>query len=313
MLTERDDLRHPHDPDPRWRESLYFNFLVPDAGLGGALYVRVDPNAALSSMFVLVYRGFEPAPVYFYAREEALRPGFELDDFSVAGLRIKRLQPMHRFAATFADGAAATIQLTFTGIHPAFDYARHKGGAGAAIATNRFEQTGRVEGTLRLAGKEFPLKGFGQRDHSWGVRDWYLVQHYKWFAIQAGEKSALQLLYTIVRGEISYKGYVFDGAEMVPIVHADITTSYGADAITQQHIAASILDERGRTTELAGRTYALATLPMDRSLLFEGAGRFAINGEPGAGIAEYLWHGSYVEHLKKFGMDAAWEQGGKEA
>ena len=33
--------------------------------------------------------------------------------------------------------------------------------------------------------------------------------------------------------------------------------------------------------------------------------RFKVNGEPGAGIAEYLWHASYVDHVKKFGMDAA--------
>lgn len=305
MLSEQDDLRHAANADPRWRESLYFNFLVPDASLGGAVYIRVDPNATLSPMFVMVYRGFEATPVYFYAREEPLPPDLELDDFSVAGLHIKRLQPMHKFSLSFADRDAATLDLTFTSIHPAFDYARHVGGSGPAIATNRLEQAGRVQGTLRLAGKEFPIAGFGQRDHSWGVRDWYLIQHYKWIAVQAGETSALQLLYAIVRGEASYKGYVFYGADVAAIVRADVTTSYGADAISQRHVAASILDERGRTTVLEGDVYALTTLPMDLSLLFEGAGRFSINGQEGTGIAEYLWHASYVEHVKKFGMDAA--------
>jgi hypothetical protein len=305
MLSEGDDLRHPHDPDPRWRESLYFNFLVPDASLGGVLYLRLDPNAALSSVLVIVYRGFEAEPAYFYVRQEHLSPRVELDDVLVAGLHIERVQPLHKFSLSFADGEAVALQLTFTSIHPPFDYARHLGGSGPALATNRFEQAGRVEGILRLGGKELPLSGFGQRDHSWGVRDWYLIQHYKWLAVQAGEKSALQLLYAIVRGEVSYKGYVFDGTDVAAIVSADVVTTYGPDAISHRHVAASIVDERGKTTAVEGNVYALTTVPMDRSLLFEGAGRFKVNGEPGAGIAEYLWHASYVDHVKKSGMDAA--------
>ena len=58
MLSQKDDLRHAHDSDPRWRESLYWNFLVPDASLGGVVYLRLDPNAGTISPMILMYRRF---------------------------------------------------------------------------------------------------------------------------------------------------------------------------------------------------------------------------------------------------------------
>lgn len=311
MLTDNDDLRHVHDPDPRWRESLYWNFLVPDASLGGFFYLRLDPNAALTSVMVAMYRGFAAAPAYFYARGEPLRPDMELDDVAVTGLHIKRLEPLRTFQLTFADGEGTDFRLTFTGIHSAFDYARSAAGCRSTVATNRFEQAGRLEGTLRLAGQTIPVLGFGQRDHSWGVRDWDLIQHYKWFAVQAGERSAVHLLRTIIRGELIDNGYVFDGSGVSDIVHADITTTYGADAIGHRRVAASFVDDLGRTTVLEGSVYARMALPIERSILFEGAGRFVLNGQPGVGVAEYLWPASYVEHVKKSEMGTAGQPQGR--
>ncbi len=310
MLTDADDLRHEHGSDPRWRESLYWNFLVPEASLGGVVYFRLDPNASLAAVMVIVYRGFEAVPAYLYLRTAPAAPSLELDDVSAAGLHIRRLEPLRKFHLTFADGERIGLQLTFTGIHPAFDYARDPSWKGAAVATNRFEQAGRLEGRLRIAGQEFAVSGFGQRDHSWGVRDWDLIQHYKWFAIQAGERLAVHIAQFIIRGEVSYAGYVFDGAEPCRIVDADIRTTFAEDGITQRHIEAAIRDERGTTTAVEGSLYALTEVPMERSLLLEGAGRFVLNGQPATGIAEYLWPAAYVEHAKGSAMSAPSSTGG---
>ncbi len=304
MLTDDDDLRHAHESDPRWRESLYWNFLVPEASLGGVVYFRLDPNASLLAVMVIVYRGFEAAPAYLYLRTAPAAARLQLDDVSAAGLHIRRLEPLRKFHLTFADGERANLQLTFSGIHTPFDYARDRSWTGAAVATNRFEQAGRLEGRLHLADQEFAIAGFGQRDHSWGVRDWDMLQHYKWFAIQAGEKLAVHLAQFIIRGEVSHDGYVFDGAEPCRIVGADIRTTFAEDGITQRHIDAAIRDERGTTTAVEGSMYALTEVPMERSLLLEGAGRFVVNGQPATGIAEYLWPAAYVEHAKRSALSA---------
>jgi hypothetical protein len=201
----------------------------------------------------------------------------------------------------FDDGEGTSFALVFTGIHAAFDYARNRSGCPPAMATNRFEQAGRLMGALRLKGKDLNIAAFCQRDHSWGVRDWDAIRHYKWLAVQAGDKAAINLFSSIVRGELAFNGYVYDGGDVTGVVHAEIKTGYGEDAISHRQIVASIVDERGKTTVVEGTVYALTTLPLDQSIVFEGAGRFVLNGQQGTGVAEYLWPASYVEHMRKLG------------
>jgi hypothetical protein len=44
----------------------------------------------------------------------------------------------------FDDGEGTSFALVFTGIHAAFDYARNRSGYPPAMATDRFEQAGRL-------------------------------------------------------------------------------------------------------------------------------------------------------------------------
>src|ERR1039457_7168604 len=161
MLTEKDELRHAHDNDPRWRESLYWGFVLPDASLGGVVYLRLDPNAKTVSPMILVYRRFGDV-AYLFNKADAMPARLELDDVTVQGFRLKGLQPLSTCAVAFDDGASASLEFTFTGIHPPFDYARNRSGCPSPLATNRFEQAGRFEGVLRLKDETYPLSGFGQ-------------------------------------------------------------------------------------------------------------------------------------------------------
>lgn len=303
MLTEKDELRHAHDNDPRWRESLYWGFVLPDASLGAIVYLRLDPNAETVSPMITVYRRFGE-PAYFFNKSDAMPAKLELDDVSVQGFRLKRLEPLSTCAITFDDSAGTSLEFTFTGIHPPFDYARNRSGCPGPLATNRFEQAGRFEGTLRLKDETYRLSGFGQRDHSWGTRDWTAIQHYKWISAQSDDGLAVNLTCSVIRGETAFNGYVYDGKEVSGIVRAHTETAYAPDGITHRTIAAAILDEAGRTIRLKGNVFALTELPMEHSMLVEGAARFSIDGTPGTGIAEYLWPADYFEYLKKLHVGA---------
>lgn len=308
MLTEKDELRHAHDNDPRWRESLYWGFVLPDASLGGVVYLRLDPNAKTVSPMILVYRNFGDV-AYFFNASDPMPARLELDDVSVQGFRFKGLQPLSTCAVAFDDSAGASLEFTFTGIHPPFDYASNRVGCPSPLAANRFEQTGRFEGMLRLKGETFPLSGFGQRDHSWGTRDWTAIQHYKWISAQSDDGLAVNLTCSVIRGETAFNGYVYDGREVSGIVRAHVETAYAPDGATQRTIAAAILDEKGKTTRLEGTVFALTEIPTEQSILAEAVARFKIDGTPGTGIVEYLWPGYYFEHLKKWKVGGARPQG----
>lgn len=58
VLKADDELRHPWDDDPNWRESWYYNFSDPLNAIGGWLYLWAPPNQPLKSgMLVCFYHG----------------------------------------------------------------------------------------------------------------------------------------------------------------------------------------------------------------------------------------------------------------
>jgi hypothetical protein len=309
MLTEKDELRHSHDRDSTWRESLYWGFVLPEASLGLLAYLRLDPNAGIVSPMVLVYRGSGEV-VYAFNKAYPLPPKLELDEVNLEGFRFSGLRPLSACALAFTDGAGTSLEFHFTGLHPPFEYAQNRTGCPRYLATNRFEQAGRFEGTLRLKDETFPLSLYGQRDHSWGTRDWDAIQHYKWIAAQNRDGAALNLTYSVVRGEVAFNGYVYSGGKMEGIVRADINTTYAGDGITHRAISAAVFDEGGRTTRLDATMFAVTELPMEQSVVVEGAARVAIDGIPGAGIFEWLWPKDYFNHLKRHDLNAARSQPG---
>src|SRR5580658_1971950 len=58
VLAASDELRHPNDMLPNWRESLSFNFADARNGLGGWIYLWVVPNKPIKSgMLISIYKG----------------------------------------------------------------------------------------------------------------------------------------------------------------------------------------------------------------------------------------------------------------
>jgi hypothetical protein len=83
-----------------------------------------------------------------------------------------------------------------------------------------------VQGVLSLNGREVPIDTTGQRDHSWGRRDWATFQDWKWISAQAGHELAVNVMVSHARGETSHNGYVFREGVVTPIVEARIAARY---------------------------------------------------------------------------------------
>jgi hypothetical protein len=294
-LSEHDERRHPHDRDPRWRESLYFGFVLPEASLGAVVYLRVDPNAGTVNPMVLLYER-ERGVAYAFQRVEALPPDFDLENVEISGFRLQCLKPLERVAVAFDGGDGTALEFQFTGLHPPFDYARNRSGCPPTMATNRFEQGGRIEGELRFRGQELRLGGFAQRDHSWGVRDWDGIQHYKWISAGTEDGAALNAFQSIARGEVTVNGYFYDGRELVPLVAIEPIVSYAGTSLRHEALRAALVDERGRRLWLEGEVFARAEIPIEGSLVLEGAATFSLDGRRGVGIAEFLWPRAYFDH-----------------
>ncbi len=181
---QSDEQGHAPTAEQLWNESWYFD-AVDDSGRLGA-YVRIGsyPNLGVSWYTAYVCGADRPsvAVVDFHAPLPS-------DDgrLAVATERLRAEHvcevPLERFAVTLAgEGAAhadASAPLRGEAGEPvdvALELVWETAGTpyGYRLAT-RYEIPCRVAGTIRVGEETVELHGTGQRDHSWGTRDWWAM------------------------------------------------------------------------------------------------------------------------------------------
>ncbi|MBI1181080.1 MAG: hypothetical protein GC201_11015 [Alphaproteobacteria bacterium] len=99
----------------------------------------------------------------------------DLGNLSVGPLRVTVLEPLKRLSVSLAapEGQPVEAELVFTGLYPAHEEAHHLRRINGRLQQDyrRFDQIGRVDGWLSVAGERIPVEDwFSVRDHSWGVR-----------------------------------------------------------------------------------------------------------------------------------------------
>ncbi len=184
QLAASDEDLHPVGPELLWNESYYFDFAAPDGSIGGYVRLGLYPNWGRAWYWACLVRPGRPA--ILVADNAAALPapgGTAVRTASITAtqditepLRIARLSLDARGAvlpdpaAAYADlGSAEQVSLgldlefrTFGGVYPYKDLPR-------------YEIPCQVAGTVQVAGHTLGISGWGERDHSWGERDWWKV------------------------------------------------------------------------------------------------------------------------------------------
>src|SRR6185436_18269186 len=80
------------------------------------------------------------------------------------GTGVALADPADAFHGEQGSAIDVRLDLTWEGVAPCFPYA----------ATTRFEQSAWVSGEVVIGDERIEVRCPGQRDHSWGVRDWWL-------------------------------------------------------------------------------------------------------------------------------------------
>jgi hypothetical protein len=188
-LEAKDEGRHLPGTDLLWGESWYHDFAAADGSYGGYLRLGLYPNQEIAWYWVHLVRRGEPLVV---VRDHAVPgpAGASSTDGStpveVASDGVRGswgpVEPLWKYRITtegtgvaLADPAEAfrgehgpelpvAVDLTWAGVTAPFPY----------TATTRFEQSAWVEGDVTIGDERIEVRCPGQRDHSWGVRDWWL-------------------------------------------------------------------------------------------------------------------------------------------
>jgi hypothetical protein len=191
---------------------------------------------------------------------------------------------------------SASLAIRFEGLHEPFSWHENAGGCPEWVAIDRYEQSCRTQGTLTLGDRRVDFTAAGHRDHSWGARNWNMLQHWKWMNATAGDDLTLHAMSMDVKGERIVQGYLNRDGTVSPLVsidaHADVD-----EQMIHRRVTADLVDEAGRSARLEAEYSAGWQMPIEPLLLNEISMTATIDGRPAVAHIELGWLADYVQRL----------------
>ncbi|HEX2578057.1 MAG TPA: hypothetical protein VHK88_17040 [Aquihabitans sp.] len=176
-----DEARHQAGGEQLWSESYYLDFFDPERGIGG--YVRLGLCEGLGRAW---YWGCVVGPdrplVTVIDHDVPLPPARSLEirteglwaDYTVETPLDHVTVGLEAFGVGVDDAGEVYGALRGDRVPLGFDLEwETDGGTYAYPGVTRYEVPCRVHGEVLVGDERIELDGFGQRDHSWGVRDWW--------------------------------------------------------------------------------------------------------------------------------------------
>ncbi|UCE84804.1 MAG: hypothetical protein JSU66_10625 [Deltaproteobacteria bacterium] len=181
-IDPSDEGRHEPGSERFWSESYYFDFQRDDGSLGGYVRIGICPNLGVTWYWAcLVGAGRPLVTVIDHAAPLPAAGSLDLRHGDLAATH-RCATPNQSFRLTLAARAIALEDPaeTYRGMHGKptrlrFDLQWETDGPGGYRFRDltRYEIPCRVSGQLETDGETIAFEGHGQRDHSWGERDWW--------------------------------------------------------------------------------------------------------------------------------------------
>lgn len=217
-LDAADEYTHKPNERPDWRESYYFNWVDLDSGVSGFSTIGLLPNVSKKEfVFALFFDGEREA--YFVEPDGAIPKDFH-ESLSDGVLSYEVVEPFKEWRIRY-KGKNIKADIRWIGRFPAYDFGQ---GSGTSWA-GHFEQSGAPEGRIEFSdGKIIEFSGLGERDKSWGARDWHID---RWYALHAQfDEVSIGLRLDTVKDEHHPSGGISTADSHTPITRVDLETLY---------------------------------------------------------------------------------------
>lgn len=305
MVEPQDEEIHPVGAGEHWQESWYFNWCDPRQRVFGLSRIGFRFRERRVDAVVLSLR--DGRPEYLYPGVGLRLRGAWTAQTAAGGLRAGHLVhraevPLRRWRVTLTG--RQQMDLAFEAFTPPFDY-RESGGIPAGLATGHLEQSGRVTGWTDFRGRRTAIDGFGQRDRSWGPRDWANVAGWDWISAQFGDALSVSAWAGHGDGDRSAGGFVFGDGENHAIETLEVEYAWAGRHLPRA-AAIDVRDRRGRRYLL--RASAIGRFPLWRRGLWieevhasfrcERPGLAAVEG---LGVIEHAWRAGVGGSLRGAG------------
>jgi len=238
-----DEERHEPAGEQLWNESYYFDAVSADGTIGAYVRIGLYPNLGVAWYTAFVC-GPDRATVAVVDLEAPLPVAGSLAT-AREGLRADHVceQPLQRFRVTLeARGEAHEDASAFLRGEPgepsdvSLDLVWETDGIPYAYRlTTRYEIPCAVSGTIRIDGAELELSGPGQRDHSWGTRDWWSMD-WMWSAGALDDGSRFHgVAVRIPAAPVLSVGYLQPpGGELIELDAVEATEEVAANGLIER-------------------------------------------------------------------------------
>ncbi len=234
-----DEPRHPAGDEALWNESYYLDFVDDGGRLAGYVRIGLYPNLGVSWWTAMVVG--RDRPVLASVDYHVPLPGGRGVDLATDRLAVELgvVRPLERMTvratapavafnhavAVYADrpGDPTTIGLDLTWTTDGVPYHYEM--------TTRYEVPCLVSGDITVGGEQMTVVGQGQRDHSWGVRDWWAFG-WCWAAARLDDGTRVHVADIRIPGHPIAFGYVQPASGGVQTVEGlTVTEDLGAEGI----------------------------------------------------------------------------------
>jgi hypothetical protein len=238
VVQPDDEARHVPDDEDLWNESYYCDFVRSDGTMGGWLRLGLYPNRQVAWWTAWIVWPDRPG-VCSADYEMPVPPGNglvsegkdgerveielrrPLEEFRLAARVPARIiaPPEDVYAHGEQTGSPAQLDLDITWTTDGVPYHYD--------LTTRYEIPCLVSGTVTVDGETFTVDGQGQRDHSWGVRDWWAFG-WCWCSLRLDDGTRVHL--ADIRMDVGvpvFFGYIQTHGQVYPATALRVTEDIG--------------------------------------------------------------------------------------
>lgn len=155
-----------------------------------------------------------------------------------------------------------------------------------------YEHAGRIEGTISVDGEIHTFNGFGQRDHSWGVRDMRVPTNWRWFSGQFKDDLCFNAIKVEVLAFRASGGYVYHQGKAEALKSWSFKADLDGSGLRAKNVSLSLFACSGKRFDVTGEILENIPVRVNTggciSIVNEARTRFSWNHSTGYGISEFM-------------------------
>jgi len=155
-----------------------------------------------------------------------------------------------------------------------------------------YEHAGRVSGAIEIDGERHSFDGFGQRDHSWGVRDMRVPSNWRWFSGQFQGEMCFNAIKVEILAFRASGGYVFHKGKAEAITDWSFKVELDDSQRWAKRFGLTMRTASGERFEVSGR--AIDNIPVIVNtggyvqVVNEAMAAIEWEGRVGLGVSEFM-------------------------